>query len=277
MGECPHGGGDEEAIDKKKMDKVRIGMTGLVVLLLILTIGAGTVASAQYSSATQYVRGETEVHPYNSDSGAGGVWFPTVKPVAYPQIRRGNAFIPRKLVTNPRFPAYTRRYASRRLIYTSVTPSSTPPITEGKALPFETISKGGLNVIMRGGPIERKKWVITNNSDWTNLWNNMHFYLVNPKPPFPKPPLPEIDFERYMIIGVFHSHTCVPGSNWIEVTKVIETENTLEVFVKEHYFGPESAGCTVPKICMQPYHVIKLPKKDKEVIFRVSQEVIRCQ
>ena len=63
------------------------------VLLVMLVTATGTVAAAQYSTTRQ--NGLSMVHTYSSDdSDAGRIVLYTVKPGTYPQIQRGDAFIP---------------------------------------------------------------------------------------------------------------------------------------------------------------------------------------
>ena len=92
------------------------------VLLVMLVTATGTVAAAQYSSTRQ--SGLSMVHTYNSDdSGAGRIVLYTVKPVTNPQIQRGDAFIPRTGIINPKLPVdanrnvYTTGWGHRINIY----------------------------------------------------------------------------------------------------------------------------------------------------------------
>ena len=79
-----------------------------VILLVMLVTATGTVAAAQYSTTRQ--SGLSMVRTYNSDdSGAGRIVLCTVKPGTYPQIQRGDAFIPRTGIINPRLPVDAKR------------------------------------------------------------------------------------------------------------------------------------------------------------------------
>lgn len=130
-----------------------------------------------------------------------------------------------------------------------------------KEIPFETVSKG-----LNSGYEERKKYAITDNSDWMNLWD-MHVSIVEPKPP-----LPEVDFNQEMVIAVFFG-SIASGGYTIEITKVIENKTNLVVFVKEIIPGK---GCIVSEGETSPYHIIKIQKVNKEVIFNVDKEVSDC-
>jgi len=133
--------------------------------------------------------------------------------------------------------------------------------TTFKELAFETIEKGYVS-----GFRERSFRVVTNNSDWQNLWDIVNSIRT------PQPPLPEIDFTETMIIAVFQG--CKPtGGYSIEITKVVETESALEVYVEETSPGP---WCVVTCALSEPHHIIKIPKSDKEFIFEVEQKVLTC-
>ncbi|NMG83356.1 MAG: protease complex subunit PrcB family protein [Methanosarcinales archaeon] len=125
-----------------------------------------------------------------------------------------------------------------------------------KEIPFETVSKG-----VDSGHKERKKYTITDNSDWMNLWD-IHI----------SPPLPEVDFNQEMIIAVFYG-TIASGGYTTKITKVIENKTNLVVFIKEIIPGK---SCIVSAGETSPYHIIKIQKVDKEVIFNVDKEVIYC-
>jgi len=62
------------------------------------------------------------------------------------------------------------------------------------------------------------------------------------------------------------------GGYSIEMIKITENENTLEVFVKNVSPGP---GCGLTQAVTCPFHIIKVPKMDKEVIFTVNHDFTR--
>ena len=51
----------------------------------------------------------------------------------------------------------------------------------------------------------------------------------------------------------------------LRITKIIEKENSVEVFVKETSPSRESI---VTQAFTEPYHIVKTKRVDKEVIFR---------
>ena len=116
---------------------------------------------------------------------------------------------------------------------------------------FETVEKGTYCFHE-----EKIDYVITNNSEWENLYDLLYFM----DPPSHSPL--EIDFDNYTVLAVFRG--CVSlGGNSIEITKIVENENSIVVYVKEisHGSGGECTGLA------WPYHIVKTQKIDKEIVF----------
>ena len=123
----------------------------------------------------------------------------------------------------------------------------------GHELTFEDISKGSYS-----GHDERNDYVIRDSSEWENLWGKVQSRVS------PTPDLPDINFNDEMVIAVFQgSHST--GGYAIEITKIVEKENSVEVFVKETSPSPDSV---VTQAFTQPYHIVKTKRVDKEVIFK---------
>lgn len=135
-------------------------------------------------------------------------------------------------------------------------------VSKIRELMFKTIAKGYYS-----GHDERKNYVIINKDDWKNLWDKVNSIIT------PKPFLAEIDFSRNMIVAVFQGAQST-GGYAIDIVKVVETGNTLEVFVQEISPG---RGCGVTFVVTQPYHIIEVQRVDKKVIFRIEKEVKNCR
>lgn len=111
---------------------------------------------------------------------------------------------------------------------------------------FKTVDKGEY-----GGYEKRKNYVITDIDDWKRLWNASQS-------------TPDVDFTQKMVIAVFQG-VKKSGSYGIKVSKLIETENALEVFVKETFPRP---GSIVTFALTSPYHIIETRKIAKTVVFK---------
>ena len=128
----------------------------------------------------------------------------------------------------------------------------------GQELTFETISKGSYS-----GHNERGDYVIKDSSELENLWGKMQS-RVSPTPISAITDLPDVNFNDEMVIAVFQG-TQSTGGYAIEITKIVEKKNSLEVFVKETSPSPDSM---VTQAFTQPYHIVKVKRVDKEVVFR---------
>lgn len=142
-----------------------------------------------------------------------------------------------------------------------ITPPSfteVPNVTnvEADKLSFETVSKG-----FSSWHEERAAYLITNSSDWESLIRSTKIAI----PDFPKinfgeeMVIPKIDFKEEMVIAVFQG--TFGSGHGIEITRIVEKENLLEIFVRENN---ES---NVMPVETRPYHVIKTAKSWKKVIF----------
>ena len=109
---------------------------------------------------------------------------------------------------------------------------------KGVRVPFETISKD-----LFGGHGERAAYVITSSTNWEQLWRKIN--SIRSAIPVSQ----DINFEDEMIIAVFQG--TFGSGHGIEIIRIIEEENSLEVLVEENL---EPGGATVST---QPYHVIK--------------------
>ena len=121
-------------------------------------------------------------------------------------------------------------------------------------LAFETIDKRPFS-----GHNDNKYYVIKETSEWGNLWSIVYSIII------PKPDLPDVNFNNEMIIAVFQGSQ--PSSGYsIEITEIIEKENFVEVFVKK---TSPSQGSLQLDVITDPFHIVKIRRVDKEIIFRI--------
>lgn len=133
-------------------------------------------------------------------------------------------------------------------------------ISAGKELPFETITKGD------GYYWEKKNYVIKSEEEWVKVLKETGTEVPEP-----------IDFSKDMVIVV--SMTATTGGYNIEIVKIIETNDSLEVFIRQISPGPK---CIVTQAATSPYHIVKVQKSDKEAIFKIENvkienEVTICE
>lgn len=129
-----------------------------------------------------------------------------------------------------------------------VTTTSTFP----KNMSYETISKR-----IYSGHEQEINLVINNTQDWRGIWEYIIDNRVKPLP------LPEIDFERYILLAMFSG--VGPSNREIGITRIIEHENMVEVFVMRG----ETSGCSRCKL--NPHHIVKIKKENKTIIFHTER------
>ena len=122
-----------------------------------------------------------------------------------------------------------------------------------EVIEFQTVASGGYC-----GHSERKNYVITDENKWKSLLSEVY------KTGSSKPTLMQIDFNKEMVIAVFQG-TNSSGGFGIKATKIVEKDQSIEVFIEE--IKPKS-GQIVTMALTQPYHIVKLKKSNKQVIFK---------
>lgn len=136
-------------------------------------------------------------------------------------------------------------------------------VAVGGELNFETILKGGYSEYCKSLEIENV--VITSQVEWFQMLGKVGLEFSGVIAP--------VDFTKDMLIATFQCSRPTGGYS-IEITKIVETGNNLEVYLKDISPG---YGCIVTEALTSPYHIVKIQKSDKEVIFNIDKEVINCQ
>ncbi len=119
-----------------------------------------------------------------------------------------------------------------------------------KELKFETIEKKDFSRNQ-----EQKNYVIKNRQEWSGLWFKMGYTRF----------APIVDFTKDMVIAVFQGEKSSGGYD-VEINKIIENENTIEVSVIE---TSPARGCNVTMAFTSPYHIVKIQKSNRDVVFDV--------
>tara|TARA_R110002124_G_scaffold113456_1_gene267848 strand:- start:40295 stop:40729 length:435 start_codon:yes stop_codon:yes gene_type:complete len=102
--------------------------------------------------------------------------------------------------------------------------------------------------------IEQYNLLINNDSDWQYLMTQMNI-TNNVTAGFTET---DIDFETYSIVAVFLE--IKPVGWYLEITNIIENEDNIALTVEE----VES----VAAIITQPFHIVKIPKTEKEIVLQ---------
>ena len=129
-----------------------------------------------------------------------------------------------------------------------------PMLELPKRLEFQTISKG-----IHSDYWDRGNYKIRNIYEWENLREKAGI-LVDPN----------INFDEKKVIAVFMGERSTGGYS-INITRIIEKEDYIEVFIRETSPPPEAF---VIMVITHPYHIVKVGRIDKEIKFRKERLTI---
>jgi len=107
--------------------------------------------------------------------------------------------------------------------------------------------------------IEKSNLIIENTSSWNDLIDKMNT-VNNVSDNFTET---DIDFSQYLVIAVF-DEIYSNGGHTIDIIKIVENEVNIIITVDKLLNGDASSVIT------QPYHIIKIPKTEKPIIFEVG-------
>lgn len=119
---------------------------------------------------------------------------------------------------------------------------------------FTTIAKGTLYGNEKEY-ITKSNFVISSQSDFNDLISNMS-KINNISDTLTEK---EIDFSKHQIIAIF-DEVKSSGPSDITITKIVERKNYIEVFINKTI----KDGA----VMNQPYHIVKTPKREKNIILR---------
>ncbi len=106
-----------------------------------------------------------------------------------------------------------------------------------------------------------RRVVIRDDDDWEQLWKAMHGRII------PMPEVPEVDFQKHMVLGAFMG-TKRTGGYAVRITRVVQNDRIV-VSVRERAPGP---GDMVTMALTSPYHVVVVPLSEKPVKFVEDRE-----
>ena len=114
---------------------------------------------------------------------------------------------------------------------------------------FTTIGQCVITSLMT---VEQQNMVITNQTDWNQFLESFpHAAEISET---------DIDFNTFQVIASVDEERPNTGY-WLEITEIIENENNITVTIlnEEYDSGYEALS--------RPYHIVKIPKSDKPVVF----------
>jgi hypothetical protein len=108
--------------------------------------------------------------------------------------------------------------------------------------------------------------VVRSRESWERLWRGFD-RVGSDGTRLIRPPVPEVDFDRYMLIAVSHGGTDECGDTRY-IRSIVETDQTLDVVV-----GPDEGG--VCPAYVAPIDVVRWPRTAKPVRFLPSHPGVR--
>lgn len=130
----------------------------------------------------------------------------------------------------------------------------------GKRLEFHTVEEGSYS-----GLTVSAYYVVNDVDEWARVWSP--FIQVHD----PQKPMPEIDFSETTIIAVFMG-LCPTTGYGIAVKEIIDTGLSIVVRVEKAY----PKGCVVGEMLTFPYHIVKVEKISKYIIFDTVSRAAEC-
>ena len=123
------------------------------------------------------------------------------------------------------------------------------------------------SLVINSGIPDPLRIVIRDRDTWVELWKKLSSVS------FPRPPVPEIDFSREMLIVVAMGQRNTGGFDII-VDGVYERDKKLGVDVKSTSPG---RACGVFATLTAPVDIVRLQKSDYPVVFRETNVTRECK
>lgn len=131
--------------------------------------------------------------------------------------------------------------------------------------PFGLKMTGRRTPYINGGISERTRLVIHDRVKFNELWQHIMRQTSD------KPPLPEVDFSREMLIVAAMGQQ--PSVYEIIIDSACEVDNQLEVVVRSARYLP--CGASVG-LLPETVDIVRVPKTDLRVVFRETEATFDC-
>ena len=132
-------------------------------------------------------------------------------------------------------------------------------IPQGKSLQFEVVHDNVLPEKTQSGD-----FVIDSETVWQSMWKT-----VAGKEP---KEASGIDFTKESALAAFAGTKGTSGYSTL-IIRVMETDHNIKAFVEDEVPG---ARCFYAQALSNPYHLVKLPKLHKKVVFVIKQKSKDC-
>ena len=151
-------------------------------------------------------------------------------------------------------------------------PQRSESLCRGKSISVSVLDVGGPKLseprrtsLLHGGISQRSRLVIRNRDEFNELWKQLT------GPSSYKPPLPEVDFSREMIVVAAMGQK-PSGGYEIIIDSACEVDNHIEVLVRsvDSKCGLQTAVLTAP------VDIVRLPRTESPVVFRETEVSSDC-
>jgi DNA-binding transcriptional ArsR family regulator len=137
-----------------------------------------------------------------------------------------------------------------------------------RELGFQTISDGFYSG--QGSPAY---YVVENQSSWVEVWKKLQPYVAFPFNDSRTTEVPpDVNFSESIVVAVFMGGF-TSGGYRIEVKEICDVGQYVVVKVEKTYPG---GNCIVTLALSQPYHIVKMGKTDKTILFDTIERTIDC-
>jgi hypothetical protein len=130
-----------------------------------------------------------------------------------------------------------------------VAPVAGTPVEQTVRIPHATIEQG-----QRSGIRDRKLVVVRTPAEWKALWRAHRSQGTQP--------VPAIDFQTEMVVAVFAGEKSTGGYR-VEIV-CVEANQQVRVLYREAQPPPDAIRI---QVLTQPYHIMKLQRVDRPVVF----------
>jgi hypothetical protein len=132
--------------------------------------------------------------------------------------------------------------------------------------PFGLKMYGRRTSYLKGGISRRARLIIRTRDEFNELWNEITRSTSD------KPPLPEVDFSREMLIVAATGPEKEPHE--LIIDSACEVNNQLEVVVRNTKSAPCGASLGLPPPTVD---IVRLPKTELPVVFREIEDTSDCK
>lgn len=137
---------------------------------------------------------------------------------------------------------------------------------ESQNLEFEIIDSGDIS-----GYWEETYFVVRNETEWANVWENHTRFCVSTCGAYP--PRPDIDFSEKMVICAFMGRRPTAGYS-VSVERIWVEEEEIHV---EIVHRDPANGSFVAQVITYPYVFVSLEKMEVDMVFHVGKERVHVE